>query len=171
MNKIHPSSEVLSKEIGQNVIIWQYVVIMEGSKIGNNVNINAHCLLETGSSIGNNSTLKSGVYLWNGVKVGDDVFVGPNVTFTNDKYPKNKNEQFELLGTIVEDGASIGAGSVILPNIVIGKKSLVGAGSVVTKNVPSHAVVYGNPARIIEYICDCGAKNQVNYCNSCNKAL
>lgn len=171
MNRIHNSSEVLSKSIGDNVSIWQFVVIMDDCKIGDNVNINAHCLIESRSSIGNNTTIKSGVYIWEGVKIGNNVFIGPNVTFTNDKYPKSKNKTFDLLPTFIDDFASIGAGSVILPNINIGHHSLVGAGSVVTKNVPPHTIVVGNPAKIVGYICECGEKNKNNFCKFCNKKI
>jgi acetyltransferase-like isoleucine patch superfamily enzyme len=102
--------------------------------------------------VGNNVTIKSGVYLWDGIHIEDDVFIGPCVTFTNDKYPRSKHYPDVFPKTLIKQGASIGANSTILPSIVIGKNAMVGAGSVVTKSVPANAVVIGNPAKIIRYV-------------------
>jgi acetyltransferase-like isoleucine patch superfamily enzyme len=144
-----PTSIVHSKNVGPNTRIWQFVVILPAAQIGQNCNICSHCLIENDVIIGNCVTVKSGVQLWDGLRVGDDVFIGPNVTFTNDKYPRSQNPEFKPLMTWVEDGASIGGGATILPGIRIGAGATVGAGAVVTKDVPAGATVVGNPARVI----------------------
>jgi lipopolysaccharide biosynthesis protein len=146
---IHPLSDVASKNIGENTRIWQFAVVLEGAIIGSNCNICAHTLIENDVSIGNNVTVKSGVYLWDGIVLEDDVFVGPNATFTNDKTPRSKQYPAEFLKTVVRKGASIGANATILPGIELGEYCMVGAGAVVTKNVPAKSIVVGNPARIV----------------------
>lgn len=147
---IHPTAEVQTIKIGENTTIWQYVVVLKNAEIGNNCNINAHCFIENDVVIGNNVTIKCGVYLWDGITIEDDVFIGPNVTFTNDKYPRSKKYPPEFQKTIVKKGASIGAGSIILGGITIGQNSMIGAGSVVTKNIPPNELWFGNPARFIK---------------------
>lgn len=151
-NNIHLLADVQSSDIGIGTRVWQFVIILAGAKIGKECNICSHCLIENDVIIGDRVTIKSGVQLWDGLRVDDDVFIGPNVTFTNDKHPKSGNKNFLCLQTHIEKGASIGGGSVILPGIIIGANSVVGAGSVVTKNVPSGAIVFGNPARSISNI-------------------
>jgi len=146
---IHSLADVQSMSIGEDTRIWQFVVVMAGAKIGSMCNICSHCLIESDVVVGDRVTIKSGVQLWNGLHIGDDVFIGPNVTFTNDKYPKSGNRDFKLLSTRIESGASIGGGATLLPGISIGAKAIVGAGSVVTRDVPSGATVVGNPARIV----------------------
>lgn len=148
--QIHPSTDCQSEEIGQGTSIWQFCVILKGAKIGEDCNINAHCLIEGGAVIGDRVTIKSGNYIWSGITLEDDVFIGPNVTFTNDKHPKSKNQNFKLEKTTICKGASIGGGAVLLPGITVGENAIVGAGSVVTKNVPAGATVIGNPARVIK---------------------
>lgn len=149
---IHDSSDVQSKSIGDETRVWQYVVILEGASIGENCNICAHCLIESDVIIGDRVTIKSGVQLWNGVRLDNDVFVGPNVTFTNDLFPRSRQHREKFQSTVVEQGASIGANATILAGINIGKHAMIGAGSVVTKNVPPYAIVVGNPARITGYM-------------------
>lgn len=146
---IHPTSDVQSTNIGEGTSIWQYVVVLPKASIGKNCNINAHCFVENDVVLGDNVTVKCGVYLWDGIRAGNNVFIGPNVTFTNDKYPRSKQYPDEFLKTIIEEGASIGAGSVILCGISIGRNSMIGAGSVVTKNIPPNQLWYGNPAKFI----------------------
>jgi acetyltransferase-like isoleucine patch superfamily enzyme len=149
---IHPLSDIKSNNIGQNTRVWQYCVILEHAKIGKDCNICAHCLIESDVIIGDRVTVKSGVQLWNGLRVGDDVFIGPNVTFTNDRFPRSLKKPEKFLTTTIHDGASIGAGAVILPDITIGRKAMVAAGAVVTRSVPPNAVVAGNPAKIVGYV-------------------
>lgn len=149
---IHNSADVQTANIGQDTRIWQYVVVLPGAVIGSNVNLCSHCLVENDVFIGDRSTIKSGVFIWDGVRIGSDVFVGPNVTFTNDKFPRSKAYPEAFLRTTIEDKASIGAGAVLLPGIVIGTGAMVGAGAVVTKSVPPYAIVAGSPARITGYV-------------------
>ena len=149
---IHPLSDVKSKNIGQKTKVWQYSVIFPQAVIGENCNICAHTMIENDVQIGNNVTIKSGVYVWDGITLEDNVFVGPSVTFTNDKKPRSKQYPDEFLKTIVEQGASIGGNATILPGIRIGRNALVGAGAVVTKDVPENAIVVGNPAIIKGYV-------------------
>lgn len=149
---IHPSADVQTKDVGNETHVWQYVVILEGARIGDGVNVCSHCFIENDVVIGNRVTVKSGVQLWDGLRIGDDVFIGPNVTFTNDKFPRSKIYPEQFLQTCVEAGASIGGGAVILPGITIGKGAMVGAGAVVTKSVPPYAIVTGSPARITGYV-------------------
>lgn len=145
---IHPLADVQSATIGERTRVWQFSVILSGAQVGADCNICSHCFIENDVIIGNRVTVKSGVQLWNGLRVGDDVFVGPNATFTNDRHPRSGNRSFELLITTLADGCSIGAGAVILPGVCIGRAAIVGAGAVVTKDVPDGATVVGNPARI-----------------------
>ncbi|EHZ7120552.1 N-acetyltransferase [Vibrio vulnificus] len=149
---IHKLSDVMASDIGEGTRIWQFAVILEGAKIGENCNICAHTLIEGNVIVGNNVTLKSGVYLWNGVTLEDQVFVGPCVAFSNDKYPRSGEHLSEHPETVVKYGASIGANATILPGVTIGSKAIIGAGAVVTKDVPDRAVVVGNPAKIIRYV-------------------
>lgn len=149
---IHPSADVSTQAIGTNTRIWQYVVVLSGAVIGNDVNICSHCLVENDVTIGDRATIKSGVQLWDGIVIEEDVFIGPNVTFTNDKFPRSKIYPEQFLQTRIEKGASIGGGAVILPGITIGTGAMIGAGSVVTKSVPPYAIVVGSPARIVGYV-------------------
>ena len=144
---IHSLADVQTENIGTATTIWQFCVVLPGAVIGDNCNINAHCFIENDVSIGNNVTVKSGVYLWDGVRLDDNVFIGPNVTFSNDKYPRSKVRPEAFASTLVKSGASIGAGAVILPGITIGERAMIGAGAVVTQDVPADAIVWGVPAR------------------------
>jgi acetyltransferase-like isoleucine patch superfamily enzyme len=146
---IHPSSDVQSKQIGEGTRIWQYVVVLPGATVGRDCNICSHCFIENKVIVGDRVTVKCGVQLWDGVTLEDDVFVGPNATFTNDLQPRSRNSAAQLLPTRVKKGASIGANATILPGLTIGEGAMVGAGSVVTKDVPPGVTVVGNPARIV----------------------
>lgn len=147
----HPLSDVQSDKIGVNTKVWQFSVILPGANIGESCNICAHTFIENEVLIGNNVTIKCGVYLWDGITIEDNVFIGPNATFTNDKHPRSKSYPDEYLKTIIKKNSSIGANATILPGITIGENSLIGAGAVVTQNVPAHAIVVGNPAKIVKY--------------------
>jgi acetyltransferase-like isoleucine patch superfamily enzyme len=146
---IHALADVQTTRIGNNSRIWQFVVILPGASIGNDCNICSHCFIENDVVVGDRVTIKSGVQLWDGIRVGNDVFIGPNVTLTNDRLPRSGNRQFKVLETFIEDNASIGAGAVLLPGIRIGEGAMIAAGSVVTKNVPPGMLAMGVPARIV----------------------
>lgn len=148
---IHDLSEVQTKNIGKDTRIWQYVIVLSSAVIGENCNICSHCFIENDVKIGNNVTIKCGVYIWDGITIEDNVQIGPNVTFTNDKYPRAKHT-FELQRTTIKKNASVGAGSVVLCGITIGENALIGAGSVVTKSVPANELWLGNPAKFIRKI-------------------
>lgn len=148
---IHPLADVQSDCIGVGTRIWQFCVVFAGSKIGANCNICAQVLIEHDVVIGNNVTVKSGVQLWNGARIEDNVFIGPNVTFTNDAFPRSKVYPEQFLQTIVKAGASIGANATILPGVTVAEGAMIGAGAVVTRSVPPNAIVEGNPARIVGY--------------------
>jgi len=144
-------SDVQSEQIGEGTSVWQFVVILPGARIGRNCNLCSHVFIENDVVVGDNVTVKCGVQLWDGVTLEDEVFVGPNATFTNDPFPRSKIYPEKFGRTVVKRGASIGANATILPGITLGEGCLVGAGSVVTKDVPPGAVVAGNPARIIRH--------------------
>jgi acetyltransferase-like isoleucine patch superfamily enzyme/dTDP-4-dehydrorhamnose 3,5-epimerase-like enzyme len=148
---IHPNAIVESKNIGKNTRIWAFAHILPEAVIGEDCNICDHTFIENDVKIGNRTTIKSGVQLWDGLRIKDDVFVGPNATFTNDPFPRSKQRPEYYPRTIIHNGASIGANATILPGIEIGRNAMVGAGAVVTKSVPPHAIVIGNPARIMGY--------------------
>jgi UDP-2-acetamido-3-amino-2,3-dideoxy-glucuronate N-acetyltransferase len=167
--KIHPSADVQSKNIGKNTIVWQFSIILPEAVIGDNCNINSHCFIENKVRIGNNVTIKCGVYVWDGIEIEDNVQIGPNVTFTNDMYPRAQ-QSFKILKTQIKKGVSIGANSTIIGGITIGEYSLIGAGSVVTKDVLPHSLIYGAPAKFKGYVCSCGTKMGDNLiCSSCGK--
>lgn len=149
---IHTQAEVQSTTIGAGTRIWQFVVVLAGAKIGQECNICSHCLIENDVIIGDRVTVKSGVQLWDGLRVGDDVFIGPNASFANDRFPRSKKTPEKFLQTTVERGASIGAGATILPGVTIGRNAMVAAGAVVTRSVPPNAIVVGNPAKIVGYM-------------------
>ena len=149
---IHPLSDVQSTAIGTGTRIWQFVVVLPGATIGQYNNICSHCLIENDVVIGDRVTIKSSVQLWDGLRVGDDVFIGPNASFANDRFPRSRQKPEKFLVTTLHDGASIGAGAVILPGLEIGRNAMVAAGAVVTRSVPPNAVVVGNPAKIVGYV-------------------
>lgn len=150
---IHPLSDCQA-QIPESTNVWQFCVILSGAKIGENCNICSHCLVENEAVIGNNCTIKCGVQIWDGITLEDNVCIGANVTFTNDRYPKAKNPDWVLEKTTIKRGASIGAGSTVLCGITIGEGAMIGAGSVVTKDVPAGEVWVGNPARFLRKIED-----------------
>ena len=147
---IHETSEVSQdSEIGDNTKIWHYSHIRENTKIGKNVTIGQNVYIDEGVTIGDNSKIQNNVSIYKGVKIGKNVFVGPSVVFTNDLYPITEKWSEDLIiETQIEDNVSLGANSTILPGITVGKFTLIGAGSVVTKDIPSNCIVFGNPATI-----------------------
>jgi acetyltransferase-like isoleucine patch superfamily enzyme len=145
---VHALADCQSSNIGTGSRVWQFSVVLAGATIGRDCNINSHCFIENDVVLGDGVTVKCGVYLWDGCRIGHRVFIGPNVTFTNDKRPRSKVYPDAFLPTVVMDGASIGGGAVILPGLTIGRGAMIGAGAIVTRDVPDHAVVYGDAARV-----------------------
>lgn len=152
---IHPKAIVEAKDIGKDTRIWSFSHVLKGAKIGRNCNICDHTFIEGDVVVGDNVTIKSGVYLWDGARIEDDVFIGPNASFTNDIRPRSKVYPEESTKTYVKKGASIGANGTIVCGITIGEWAIVGAGAVVTKDVPKYALAYGTPAKTKGYVCEC----------------
>lgn len=148
----HPNSLCESTAIGAGTRIWAFVHVLPGAAIGKDCNICDHVFIENDVVLGDRVTVKCGVQLWDGVRLEDDVFVGPNATFTNDIFPRSRKQPESFAKTLVRSGASIGANATILPGITIGVRAMVAAGAVVTRSVPPNAVVAGNPAKIIGYV-------------------
>ena len=148
----HPNSIIESKQIGKATRVWAFAHVLPGAVIGEDCNICDHVFIENDVVVGNRVTVKCGVQLWDGIRLEDDVFVGPNATFTNDPFPRSKKYPTEFSKIVVQKGASIGANATILPGITIGQNSMVGAGAVVTRDVPPNSIVMGNPARIVNYV-------------------
>jgi UDP-2-acetamido-3-amino-2,3-dideoxy-glucuronate N-acetyltransferase len=149
---VHPHALCESTAIGENTRVWAFAHVLPGATIGKDCNICDHVFIENDVVVGDRVTVKCGVQLWDGLRVSDDVFIGPNVTFSNDKYPKSKQYQPRVEETHIGRGASIGGGAAVLPGLRIGSRAMVGAGAVVTHDVPARAVVSGNPARIVGYV-------------------
>jgi UDP-2-acetamido-3-amino-2,3-dideoxy-glucuronate N-acetyltransferase len=147
----HPSAIVESNQVGKGTRVWAFAHVLPGAVIGEDCNLCDHTFVENDVILGDRVTIKSGVQLWDGITLEDDVFVGPNATFTNDPFPRSKHYLQTFTRTMVRQGASIGANATILPGLTIGQHAMVGAGTVVTKDVPPHAIVVGNPAHIIGY--------------------
>ena len=138
--------------IPETTNVWQFCVVLPKAQIGENCNICSHCMIENDVHVGNNVTIKNGVQLWDGITIEDNVFVGANVSFTNDLYPRSKASDWQCVPTVVKRGASIGVGSTILCGITIGENAMIGAGSVVTKDVPAGELWLGNPAMFVRKI-------------------
>lgn len=148
---IHKLADVQTDQIGQGTRIWQFCVVLPKARIGRDCNICSNVFIENNVVIGDRVTVKCGVQLWDGLRVEDDVFIGPNVTFTNDPFPRSRQTPDVFAETVIRAGASIGANATILPGVTIGRDAMVAAGAVVTRDVPAHAIVKGNPARISGY--------------------
>jgi acetyltransferase-like isoleucine patch superfamily enzyme/dTDP-4-dehydrorhamnose 3,5-epimerase-like enzyme len=148
---LHPQSLCESEAVGDGTRVWAFAHVLPGAVIGRDCNVCDSVFIENDVVVGDRVTIKCGVQLWDGVRLEDDVFVGPNATFTNDPFPRSKRYPVEFPTTVVRRGASIGANATILPGLTIGRDALVGAGSVVTRDVPDRAVVVGNPARVTGY--------------------
>lgn len=145
---IHEQALVESEDIGAGTRIWAFAHVMAGARVGADCNVCDHTYIEGDVVVGDRVTIKSGVYLWAGMRVEDDVFIGPQATFANDRFPRSR-QPFRCETTTLCRGASIGAGAVILPGITVGEGAMVGAGAVVTRDIPRFAVVVGNPARVV----------------------
>lgn len=154
---VHPQGLCESEHVGAGTRVWAFAHVLRGARVGGECNICDNVFIEGGAIVGDRVTLKCGVQLWDGVELEDDVFVGPNATFTNDRFPRSKQYPEAYAKTIVRRFASIGANATILPGVVIGQNAMVGAGAVVTSSVPPNAIVLGNPARIAGYVNDIGA--------------
>jgi acetyltransferase-like isoleucine patch superfamily enzyme len=148
---VHPEAICESSLVGPGTRIWAFAHVLPGARIGSGCNICDHVFIENDVVVGNDVTVKCGVQLWDGLRVGHRVFIGPNATFTNDRFPRSKEYPEHFLQTVLEDGVSIGANATILPGLRIGGGAMVGAGAVVTRDVPPNAVVVGNPAVIVSY--------------------
>lgn len=153
--KVHKLADVQSLHIGDGTTVWQFCVILEKAVVGRNCNINCNVFIENDVIIGDNVTIKSGVQVWDGITIENNVFIGPNVTFTNDLRPRSK-VRVPFKKTIIKEGTSIGANSTILAGVTVGKYSMIGIGSVVTKDIPDYALVYGTPAKFKKWIDEFG---------------
>lgn len=174
---IHPQALVDDlNAIGCETNVWAFAHIMSGARVGRRCNIGDHAFVESGAVVGNNVTVKNHVLIWEGITIEDDVFVGPQVTFTNDRYPRsprmaNVRQRYAdktdwLLPTVVRQGASLGAAATICPGLELGAFCMVAAGAVVTKDVESYSLVMGSPARRVHYVCSCGQKLAGHYLHS-----
>lgn len=148
---LHPQGLCESENVGEGTRIWAFAHVLRGAVVGRNCNICDGVFIEGDVQVGDDVTIKSGVQLWDGIRLGKGVFVGPNATFTNDRFPRSKRYLDSYPRTVVKDGASIGANATILPGIEIGEHAMIGAGAVVLADVPARAVVAGNPARVVRY--------------------
>lgn len=167
---VHPTALVASTDIGSGTRVWAFANVLDGARIGRNCNVGDHCYVEGGAVVGDDVTIKNGNAIWDGVTLEDGVFVGPGVRFTNDLYPRSPRlsqarVRYEtrdwLRPTLVRHGASIGAGAIVICGVVIGEYALVGAGALVTEDVPPHALVVGSRARQIGWVCTCGERLEV----------
>jgi len=149
---VHPQALCESQSIGKGTRVWAFAHVLPNARIGSDCNICDHVFIENDVTVGDRVTIKCGVQLWDGIEVEDDVFIGPNVTFTNDRFPRSKVYPEKFIRTVIRKGASIGANATLLPGILIGVNAMIGAGSVVTRSVPPHAIVVGNPAKIVGYV-------------------
>jgi acetyltransferase-like isoleucine patch superfamily enzyme len=178
---VHPSAIVETDQIGEGTRIWAYTHVMKDVIIGPNCNIGEHCFLESGVRVGGDVTIKNGSLLWEGVHLEDGVFLGPRVTFTNDRYPRSPRlpqartrylDKRWLEPTFVRRGASLGAGAIVLAGVTIEEFCVVGAGATVTRNLPANALVFGSPARVRGWVCRCGQRlalsSGIAMCLECN---
>lgn len=160
MNYFRHTSALVSPKarIGEKTRVWAFVNIQDGVTIGKNCNICDHCFIEEGVTIGNNVTVKNGVSVFKGITLEDNVFCGANAAFINDRYPRSNQNGWRLEKTLVQKGATIGSNATILCGVTVGAYAIIGAGTVVTKDVKPHAIVVGNPAVFKGYACRCGKK-------------
>lgn len=166
---IHPTAEVSPHaKVGEETKVWNQAQIREGAEVGARCIISKNAYIDAGVSIGTGVKIQNNVNVYHGVTIEDDVFLGPSMTFTNDRFPRAFNSDFEVSRTLVRQGASIGANATIRCGVVIGEYAMVGSGSVVTRDVPPYALVVGNPARQIGWVCKCGGRlDQRGCCPIC----
>lgn len=151
----HELALVESDAIGEGTRVWAWAHVMEGARVGADCNIGEHCFVESGAVLGDRVTVKNGVSVWDGVVCEDDVFLGPNAVLTNDLRPRSKVYHEEIPRTLLRRGASVGANATLLCGLTVGRHAMIGAGAVVTRDVPDHALVVGNPARRVGWVCSC----------------
>ena len=156
----HPQALVDTDQIGEGTRVWAFAHVMSGAQVGSGCNIGEHAFIESGARIGNHVVVKNGVSVWVGVTVEDNAFLGPHCVLTNDLNPRSyiKKEPDSYVSTLIREGATIGAGATIVCGTTIGRYAFVGAGTVVIKSVPDYALVVGNPARQIGWMCYCAKK-------------
>jgi UDP-2-acetamido-3-amino-2,3-dideoxy-glucuronate N-acetyltransferase len=170
---VHPKGLCESSSVGPRTRVWAFAHVMAGAVVGADCNLGDHSFIEDGATIGDRVTVKNGVAVWRGVSVGDDAFLGPYVTFTNDLRPRSRRRvpQDQLVPTFIGRGASLGANATIVCGLRVGEHAFVGAGAVVTKDVEDHALVVGNPARRMGWVCECGERlDDALACASCGRA-
>lgn len=153
---IHERALVETTEIGDGTRIWAFAHVLPGATIGRNCNLGDHCYVESGVTLGDNVTVKNGVAIWQHVHVADNVFLGPNVVLTNDRFPRSRDPAWQPQPTWIEEGVTVGANATVVCGVRLGSRCMVAAGSVVTRDVPAHALVRGNPARRHGWVCWCG---------------
>ena len=154
----HPLAWVETNDIGAGTRVWAWSHVMDGVRIGSQCNIGEHCFIEKGVVLGDRVTVKNGVAVWEGVTAEDDVFLGPNAVLTNDLRPRSRVYHDHVVPTLLKQGASVGANATLICGVTLGRYAMVGAGSVVTKDVPDFALVLGNPARLRGFVCACAEK-------------
>jgi acetyltransferase-like isoleucine patch superfamily enzyme len=162
---VHPDAQ-----IGNGTMVWNWTKIREGVSIGANCNIGQCAYIDVGVTIGDDCKVQNGVSVYQGVTLGSGVFVGPNATFTNDRFPRAQSENWEIVPTTVHDGASIGANSTIICGVTLGKYCMVAAGATVTKDVPDYALVMGQPARIVDYVNTAGKRQHISITSPIKKS-
>ena len=155
----HPTAEIhADTKIGNGTQIWNLVQLRVGCEIGENCNLGKGVYIDCGVKIGNNVKIQNGVSVYQGITIEDDVFVGPHVVFSNDKYPRSFNKEWKIVPTLIKKGASLGAGSIILCGLTIGKYSMIGLGCVVIKDAPNYGLVVGNPGKLVAFVCECAKR-------------
>ena len=170
---IHEKALVETQHIGSGTRVWAFAHVMAGATIGSHCNICDHCFIESGAKVGNHVTVKNGVAIWDGVTIEDEVFLGPNAVLTNDLFPRvaYKTPSNEFLPTLIKRGATLGANVTVVCGVTVGEQSLIGAGSVVVKDVPAYGMLVGNPAKRIGWICSCSKKLPESLSCSCGRSF
>ncbi|MEA1993791.1 MAG: acyltransferase [Euryarchaeota archaeon] len=177
MSYIHETAEIEKHaKIGENTKIWHHVHVRENTEIGKNCNIGKGVYIDKDVKVGDNCKIQNYACIYKGVEIDDGVFIGPHVVFTNDPYPRSSIwDDTKVLKTVVKRGASIGANTTVICGVIIGQHAMIGAGSVLTKDVPAQGLVYGNPARLEGYVCKCGTKlikkEKKYFCPNCKREV